>query len=90
MLVLVKVGGLKTISTRAFRRSHLPTYDVKYVAMETKVSLEEVEDIETALQLDDEIEVMIISDENEMGQVRRIKQIDRCVRVAGASVSQFA
>lgn len=35
-----------------------------------KASLDEVESMEGLLELDDKMQVMIISDENEMGQVR--------------------
>lgn len=35
-----------------------------------KASLDEVESIEGLIELDDKMQVMIISDENEMGQVR--------------------
>lgn len=35
-----------------------------------QLSLEDVEDIESMLEVDQEIEAMIISDENDMGQVR--------------------
>lgn len=38
-----------------------------------QLSLEEVEDIESVLEVDQEIEAMIISDENDMGQVRPTK-----------------
>lgn len=59
------------------------------VVTESKVSLEEVEDIETVLQLDDEIEVMIISDENEMGQVRINEQMEFALLVVLESPARF-
>lgn len=37
-----------------------------------KASLDEVESIEGLIELDDKMQVMIISDENEMGQVRSL------------------
>lgn len=37
-----------------------------------QASLDEVENIEGILELDEEKEVMIISDENEMGQVKTV------------------
>lgn len=36
-----------------------------------KASLDEVESMDGLIELDDTMDVMIISDENEMGQVRR-------------------
>lgn len=43
------------------------------LATNLKASLDEVDNMASLLEVDNEIDVMIISDENEMGQVRRMR-----------------
>lgn len=53
-----------------------------------KASLDEVESMEGLLELDDTMKVMIISDENEMGQVCAMTLIGQ-VFVSGCSFQFF-
>lgn len=68
---------LRVTNTRAPRITCI-TRDVLFVLSVLQASLDDVDDIEGLLELDEEKDVMIITDENEMGQVRPLTR-QRCI-----------